>query len=173
MYPGVNPLNLFPKTTFSGVTNAANYGWDSRFPMADQVRQYNATDNVTKIIGSHVLKFGVDAETDSYLQPNHNRVGTFSFNRDTSNPNDSNFAYSNAILGNLDTYTQITALLNYDPRTNALEWYYQDTWKAKKNLTLDFGIRNSWAMAQRLARGNNFVPSLYNSGERPGSLSVQ
>ena len=167
LYPGVNPLNLFPKTSFSGVTNAANYGWDSRFPMADQVRQYNATDNVTKIIGSHVLKFGVDAETDSYLQPNRNRVGTFSFNRDTSNPSDSNFAYSNAILGNLDTYTQITALLNYDPRTNALEWYYQDTWKAKKNLTLDFGMRNSWAMAQRLARGNNFVPNLYNSGNAP------
>lgn len=167
LYPGVNPLNLFPGVTFGGVTDAATYGWDSRFPMADQVRSYDATDNVTKIIGPHILKFGVYAGTDTYLQVNHNRVGTFAFAHDTSNSNDSNFAYSNAILGNLDTYTQDTALLNYDPRTNAFEWYEQDTWKVRPNLTLDFGIRNSWAVAQRLAKGNNFVPSLYSAADAP------
>jgi len=37
LYPGVNPLNLLPAVTF-GLTNSANFGWDSRFPMADQVR---------------------------------------------------------------------------------------------------------------------------------------
>ena len=167
LYPGVNPLNLFPGVSFGGVTDAATYGWDSRFPMADQVRSYDATDNVTKIIGSHILKFGVYAGTDAYLQVNHNRVGTFAFAHDTSNSNESNFAYSNTILGNLDTYTQDTALLNYDPRTNAFEWYEQDTWKVRPNLTLDFGIRNSWAVAQRLAKGNNFVPSLYNAADAP------
>ena len=167
LYAGVNPLNLFPGVSFNGITDAATYAWDSRFPMADQVRSYSATDNVTKIWGSHVFKFGVDAGTDAYSQPSHNRVGTFAFGHDTSNPNDSNFAYSNTLLGNLDTYTQDTALLTYKPRTNALEWYEQDTWKVNDKLTFDYGIRNSWAMAQRLATGNNFVPSLYNAGNAP------
>jgi hypothetical protein len=170
LYPDVNPLNLFPGVSFAGTSslqNAATYGWDSRFPMADQVRSYDATDNVTKIIGTHVLKFGVYAGTDAYLQVNHNRVGTFNFGRDSSNSNDSNFAYANTLLGHLDTYTQDTALLNYDPRTNAFEWYEQDTWKVRPNLTLDFGIRNSWAIAQRLAKGNNFVPSLFNPADAP------
>ena len=166
LYAGVNPLNLFPATSF-GPTDTANFGWDSRFPMADQVRSYSATDNITKILGRHTLKFGLDAQTDSYLQPNHNRVGTFNTGTSSSNINDSNWGYSNALMGNLNTYTQDTALLDYKPRTNVFEWYEQDTWKMNNKLVLDLGIRNSWAMAQRLAHGNNFVPSLFNASQTP------
>jgi len=166
LYSGTNPLNLFPATSF-GPTNTANFGWDSRFPMADQVRAYSATDNVSKLIGRHTLKFGVDAQTDSYLQPSKNRVGTFNTSVNSSNPYESNWGYSNALLGNLNTYSQTTALHDYLPRTNTLEWYEQDTWKATDKLVLDIGIRNSWAMAQRLSVGNNFVPSLYSAGQAP------
>src|SRR6202007_1793416 len=49
-YPGVNPLNLVPQVSF-GLKNSSDFGWDSRFPMADQVRSYSATDNVTWILG--------------------------------------------------------------------------------------------------------------------------
>jgi Carboxypeptidase regulatory-like domain len=167
LYSGVNPLNLFPAASYGLASDSPSYNWDSRFPMADQVRSYNATEKVTKVLGNHTLVFGVDVGTDAYLQVNHNRVGTFNFSNNTNNPNDSNFGYSNGDLGVLYTYSQDTQLLNYDPRTNAAEWYYQDTWKARSNLTLDFGIRNSWAMAQRLARGNNFVPSLYSAANAP------
>jgi hypothetical protein len=166
LYPGVNPLNLLPSVTF-GLTNSANFGWDSRFPMGNKVRSYSATDNVTKIIGSHTLKFGVDAQTDSYLQANHNRVGNFSYARDVNNPNDSNYAYSNTLLGNFDTMTEVTALVNYKPRTNAFEWYGQDQWKLNSKLTLDYGMRFSWALAQRLSAGNNFAPSLYKTSDAP------
>jgi hypothetical protein len=166
LYSGVNPLNLYPGVTF-GVTDAANYAWDSRFPMADQVRDYNATDSVTKVLGRHTLKAGVDVETDEYLQINHNRVGTFTFSTDSSDPNDTNFAFANATLGVIDKYSQDTQLLNYDPRTNSAEWYYQDTWKPFHNLTIDAGIRNSWALGQRLKRGNNFVPSLFSLANAP------
>ena len=166
LYPGVNPLNLFPSVSF-GLTNSANFGWDSRFPMGNKVRSYSATDNVTKIIASHTLKFGVDAQTDSYLQVNHNRVGNFSYARDANNPNDSNYAYSNAMLGNFDTMTEVTALVNYKPRTNTLEWYAQDQWKLNNKLTLDYGVRFSWAMAQRLSAGNNFAPELYKASSAP------
>ncbi len=166
LYAGVNPMSLFPATSF-GPTNTANFGWDSRFPMADQVRSYSATDNVTKVWGSHTLKFGIDAQTDSYLQPNHNRVGTFNTAVSSSNPNESNWGYANALLGNLNTYSQVTALHNYLPRTNVLEWYYQDTWKATDKLVLDLGMRNSWAMAQRLSSGNNFDPGLFDPSKAP------
>lgn len=166
LYSGVNPLNLYPATSFGG-QNPANYGWDSRFPMADQVRSYNATDKVTKVFHNHTFVFGIDAGTDAYLQVNHNRVGTFNFSVDSKDPNDTNFSYGNAALGVLDQYSQTTKLVNYDPRTNRMEWYYQDTWKALHNLTVEFGLRNSWAMAQRLKVGNNFVPSLYNAASTP------
>jgi len=168
LYAGVNPLNLLPNVTFGGVTNAATFGWDSRFPMTDQVRSYSLTDNVTKIIGSHTLRFGVDAQTDSYSQPSNNRVGTFSYSADPSkNINDSNYAYSNTLLGNFDTMNEVTSLTMYKPRTNVLEWYTQDEWKVNTRLTLDYGIRYSWTLAQRLSVGNNFVPSLYSASAAP------
>ncbi|HVV72323.1 MAG TPA: hypothetical protein VHI52_12635, partial [Verrucomicrobiae bacterium] len=171
LYSGVNPLNLYPATTFGLTTangaSAANYGWDSRFPMADQVRSFNATDKVTKVWGNHTFVVGIDAGTDAYLQVNHNRVGNFNFSVDSKDPNDSNFSYANAAMGVLDKYSQTTQLVNYDPRTNRMEWYYQDTWKMFPKLTVEFGIRNSWAMAQRLKVGNNFVPELYNVSNAP------
>lgn len=166
LYSGVNPLNLYPATTFGG-TNIPNYGWDSRFPMADQVRSYNATDKVTKVWGNHTFVAGIDAGTDAYLQPNHNRVGNFNFSVNSSNPNDSNWMFGNAAMGVLSQYSQTTQLVNYDPRTNRLEWYYQDTWKMFHNFTLEFGIRNSWAMAQKNKTGDNFVPQLYNVNNAP------
>lgn len=170
LYAGVNPLNLFPATTFQSNpsnTTVANFGWDSRFPMADQVRSWTITDNVTKIWRNHTFKFGADWEQDTYLQPNHNRVGKFDTSVNTSNPSDSNYGYANAILGNLNNYSQVTQLVDYYPTTNSFEFYYQDTWKATPKLVLDLGIRNSWAMAQGLRTGNNFVPSLFSASQAP------
>jgi hypothetical protein len=166
LYSGVNPLNLFPATSFGG-TNPANYGWDSRFPFADTVRTYSATDNVTWSWRNHTFKFGLDAQTDAYLQPNHNRVGTFTTSVNSNNPYDSNWGYANALMGTLSTYSQTTQLVDYLPRTNALEWYYQDSWKINSKLNLDLGIRNSWALAQRLQAGNNFDPAAYKASAAP------
>jgi hypothetical protein len=167
LYSGVNPMNLYPAASFGGVTNTATYSWDYRFPMVDQVRSYDAVDNLTKVWGPHTLKFGAEFERDHYLQYAHNRAMSLAFGHDTSNPNDSNFAYSNADLGLLDTFSQATGLGNYDPSVQVIEWYYQDTWKVSSKLTADFGIRNSWAGAQKVPQGNNWAPSLYNAANAP------
>jgi len=166
LYPGVNPLNLFPNVTY-GMTNAPTYGWDSRFPFADVVHNVSASDGLTWVWHAHTFKYGVDFEQDSYLQPNHNRVGTFDFSQSSNNPADTNFAYSNSELGNLNTYTQVTKLLNYDPVTTVLDFYAQDTWKVNRKLVLDYGVRTSYAFSQSLAVGNNFVPSMYSASQAP------
>lgn len=179
LYPGVNPLNLFPNVNY-GMTNGPTYGWDSRFPFADVVHNIAASDGLTWVKSAHTFKFGIDFEQDSYLQPNHNRVGTFDFSTNSSNPNDTNFAYSNSELGNLNTYAQTTKLLNYDPVTTVLDFYAQDTWKFNRKLVLDYGLRWSYAFGQALAVGNNFVPSMFNAANAPtlygynatGSLAV-
>ena len=48
---------------------------------------YSATDTVTWVFHNHTFKFGVDAQTDAYLQVNHNRAGTFTTSVNASNPN--------------------------------------------------------------------------------------
>jgi hypothetical protein len=171
LYAGVNPLNLYPSTTFSlsssNSASAMNYGWDSRFPMADQVRSVNATDQVTKVWHNHTFVAGAEFGRDIYRQINHNRVGTFNFAQSTTDPNDTNFSYANADMGVINQYSQDTQLVTYDPLTNRTEWFYQDTWKPFHNLTIDAGIRNSYDMGQKLPSGNNFVPSLYTAANAP------
>jgi hypothetical protein len=167
LYPNNNPLNLVPSMSFGGISGAASVSWNTRFPIEDQVRDYSATDNLTWTVGRHLLKGGIDAQTDSYLQKEKTGIGALAFSRDTSNPYDSNYAYANAALGNFDSYAEVMVLHDFKPRTITLEWYTQDQWQITKRLTLDYGIRYSYDMAQHLAFGANFIPSLYQPGQAP------
>ena len=63
--------------------------------------------------------------------------GTFNFNRDANNPLDSNYPYSNAILGIVDAYTESNAHPASKGRFTNVEWFVQDTWKATRRLTVD------------------------------------
>ena len=65
--------------------------------------------------------------------------------RIVNNPLDTNYGYSNAVLGIFDTYTESSARPGADFRAGALEEYVQDSWKVNKRLTLEFGMRlTSW-----------------------------
>jgi outer membrane receptor protein involved in Fe transport len=170
IYPANNPMNLFPAVSFGGVTNAATFGWDSRFPMFDRTRWWSAADNLTKVLGNHNLKFGGDWATDSYLQA-HSSSGTpegsFSFGTSSNNPNDSNYSYANALQGLFNTYAEPTSRDDYDPRVFVYEWYAQDQWRVTPKLTLDYGARFAWVVPPSLKVGANFVPSLFDPTQAP------
>jgi len=173
LFPKNNPLDLVPAATFGGVSNAAIYKYDARFPMHNQVRLYSITDTFTKVWGNHIIKAGVDLQTDAYLQSFSSGgagtpAGAFDFGRNnTTNPNDSNYAYSNALMGNFNSYKEPTERFDYDPRSNVSDWYVQDQWKANRNLTLDYGLRFTYSRGLGLKTGANFVPSLYDAGKAP------
>ncbi|HVU47791.1 MAG TPA: carboxypeptidase regulatory-like domain-containing protein [Terracidiphilus sp.] len=170
IYSSNNPLNLYPAVSFGGVTNTATYGWDSRFPMYDRTRWWSATDNLTKVLGSHNLKFGFDWATDHYLQAHSSSgipEGSFSFNKDSNNPNDSNYAYANAIQGLFDTYSEPTGRNDYNPRIYVYEWFGQDQWRVTPKLTLDYGARFAWVRPPSLQVGANFVPNTFNASQAP------
>ena len=170
LYPANNPLNLFPAVSFGGITNAATFAWDSRFPMYDRTRQYSVTDSLTKILGTHNLKFGVDLKTDHYLQA-HSSSGTpsgsFNYGTSSSNPNDSYNAFANTIEGLFNTYSEPTARTDYNPRIYVFEGYAQDQWRITPRLTLDYGMRVALAKPPSLEVGGNFVPSLFDPGNAP------
>lgn len=170
IYQSNNPLNLFPAASFGGVTNAATFAWDSRFPMYDRTRQYSISDSITKVLGQHNLKFGVNVATDHYLQA-HSSSGTpegsFDFSKSSTNPNDSNYAYANALQGLFNTYSEPTARSDYNPRIYIYEGFAQDQWRVTPKLTLDYGARFAYAKPPTLQVGGNFVPSLYNPANAP------
>ncbi|HZY62634.1 MAG TPA: carboxypeptidase regulatory-like domain-containing protein [Edaphobacter sp.] len=170
IYPANNPLNLIPGMAFGGVSSAATVKYDARFPLHDQGRLYSLTDSLTKVWGRHIIKVGIDLQKNHSLQAHHSSgqpEGAFDFGRNTNNPNDSNYAYSNALLGNFNTYSEPNARFDYDPRVTVVDWYTQDQWKVTNKLTLDYGLRYIWAPGLKLKVGGNFIPSLYRPADAP------
>jgi outer membrane receptor protein involved in Fe transport len=169
LYPQFNPLGLIPQMNFGGVPNAAGGGPNGRFPLEDVVSNYDLTDGLTKIWNKHTFKFGADVEFDTYLQKHTGGsfAGNFVFDKNTSNPFDTNYAYSNALLGYFSSYSEINNRPDYKPHTRVFEWYAQDQWRVTKRLTLDLGVRFTLGLPQTLQNGSNFIPSLYSRAQSP------
>ncbi|PYV92693.1 MAG: hypothetical protein DMG05_03765 [Acidobacteria bacterium] len=86
--------------------------------------------------------------------------GCFDYNRDVNNPGDTNWAFSNALLGNFRRYRETNARPRYQGKDTIWEWFAQDTWKVNRKLTLTYGMRFAW-----------FTPWYLNKG--PGAAFVQ
>lgn len=173
-YPNDNPLGLLPAFSFKGVTpSPAQVTYDGRFPMVDDSTKFTFSDDLTKIWNKHEFKAGIRLERALYNQYHQaggaNFPGNFAFDTDTSNPNDTGYAYANAILGYYDTYTEATNRVDYAPVTRVYEWYVRDHWRLTSRLTLDVGFRFTWALPQSPNNDNagNFVPYLYNPAQAP------
>ena len=101
-YPGANPLNVLPNTSFGGVQNAAIIGIESRFPLVNHYHLYNLTDNVSYSHGPHNLKAGVYLERFTRYQKTQSGVnfnGLFDFGTNTNNHLNTGYAYDNALIG--------------------------------------------------------------------------
>ncbi|MBS1831522.1 MAG: TonB-dependent receptor [Acidobacteria bacterium] len=141
-YPQANPSNLIPNATFGGVPNVAVLNIESRYPFFGTNNIWNLSDNLSKIMGSHNLKFGVYLERTTRNAARGSAFnGSFAFDRNVNNPYDTNYAYSNALLGSVSSYTEATAKLAGHARYINFEWFAQDTWKVTRRFTLDAGVR--------------------------------
>jgi hypothetical protein len=104
-YPSQNPYNLVPSTTFGSIINAAAWAEDGRFPKRTNEAVEALTDSLSWIRGAHSLKFGFYGERWRGGGPaivNFN--GTFDFTPNPNNPNDTGYAYGNAIIGTFNSY---------------------------------------------------------------------
>src|SRR5262249_17155232 len=173
-YPAINPLRLIPNATFGGIANAPQFNIEQRFPFFGTNNIWNYSDNLSKVWGPHNLKAGFYLE---YTTRNAARAaafnGTFSFDRNTNNPLDSNHPFPNALLGVVNSYTEAQKKLNGHARYKNVEWFLQDNWKATKRLTLDYGLRFYW-IQPTLSAGDNlafFDPKLYDASKQPALMT--
>jgi hypothetical protein len=153
---GVIPSN--PK--YEGVASIGLNNTGPAFGLPDGITgQYNntyqITDNFTKVTGKHTLKFGGDVR---YLQINERNTytpnGWFTFSGgETGND------FADYLLGAPDFFNQ-TSLQLLDSRTKYFGLYAQDTFKAKPDLTINYGLR--WDTSQPFYDTKNriqtFVP---------------
>lgn len=77
--------------------------------------------------------------------------------------------YANFLLGNNASFTQAKADYTADVRQRNFEFYAQDEFRFRPNLTLYYGVRYSFFGSPWDANGllSNFVPELYNRAESP------
>jgi len=178
--PAQNPLHLVPRitslgsssgsTTF-GIANAPAIDFDNRFPMKNMTGTWEGTEAITKVWRSHTAKAGVYFQSSRYLQRHIGSVfdGNFDFRTNSSNPSDTQYAYANFLTGNFNSYQEGSNPVDYAPHWKILEWFLQDNWKIRHNLTLDYGVRFTYDLPTELAPGfgASFVQDRYNASQVP------
>jgi hypothetical protein len=148
-YPQVNPQNIIPRVTWSGITNAANITYDNRFLTGAATAVFDGSATLTVLRGRHTMKAGAFAYRLRYYQGEQGIFsGTYVFSNSTNNPLNSGYAYASTLLGNFDNYQESTARYGTNLRQTIAEWFVQDTWKVGHGLTIDYGVRFSWHTPQ-------------------------
>lgn len=100
----------------------------------------NFADNVTKVQGTHTLKFGAFYEYVINNQPgNDNSNGQAIFA--TWGSNSSGNAMADILLGRINDYTESTKNVLHNIGFHTFEFYGSDSWKVNRKLTLDLGAR--------------------------------
>src|SRR5713101_4850593 len=69
--------------------------------------------------------------------------GRLNFSTDSANPGDTGWDFSNMLLGSYQVFDQSNTYRKGLYAYQSYEWYVQDNWKVRPNLTLDYGIRFS------------------------------
>jgi hypothetical protein len=125
--------------------------------------QFEFSDNVTKVLGAHNIKFGglvgrarndqndAASPLEGYLVPA------------TWAANSSGDEYADILTEHFSEFEQANHDVRGNLRSSSFEWYGQDSWKIRRNLTLEYGIRwtlqGPWYEARGL--GATFDPKAY------------
>ena len=174
-YPELNPLGTVPMVSFGLAIGASSidspdFAYPDRLGVTAEDWVTSVRDTFTWVSGTHTFKAG------GYLEWIQNRearggnwMGNIQFNRSTANPLDTNFAFSNALLGVVNQYTEASAYPSSFNRGILSEWFAQDTWRPTDRLTVDYGARFLWYTPwwrpdEQIA---NFDPNQYDPSQAP------
>jgi Carboxypeptidase regulatory-like domain/TonB-dependent Receptor Plug Domain len=165
-YTAVNPLNpgynVVPDMSFGQGYGGISSLWG---PWWAHHNLSQASDDLTKIAGSHSLKFGVttmfsitpvQSQTSPSLQGTYTFDGSFSGN-----------AIADALLGLPVQYSELNTFREPYYNFHQTEAYVQDDWKAARRLTLNLGLR--WFFIPHVYGQNlsTFLPSQYDPAQAP------
>ncbi len=169
IHPGLGATREgLPFISLSGGMSLGNNN-EGELPQVGNSFQW--TDNLTKVAGTHTLKFGVDVRRQRFDQTLYYNVnGSFSYYG--GGPNDpaafntsdgsQNF-YPNFLLGLPDEFGEGSAQ-SENVRNTGFYLFAQDSWKIKPNLTLNYGLR--WELNTPLADISHHIQTF-----RPGESS--
>ncbi|HEV2665449.1 MAG TPA: carboxypeptidase-like regulatory domain-containing protein [Blastocatellia bacterium] len=100
----------------------------------------NFADNLTKVTGTHTLKFGAFYEHVINNQPGNDYSNGLAIFANWGS-NSSGNALADILLGRLNDYQESTKNVLHNIGFNTFEFYASDSWKLSRKLTLDLGAR--------------------------------
>lgn len=186
-YP--NQRDRIPTLSGNGFNGFTGFGPYDNFSTKEDIG-----GNVTYILGNHTMKFG---GLFSKYRKHENALagsneGSFSafLNTTAASPTQGSVcapsqqtatgacanatainlqAFANFLLGTNATFTQAKEDYTADFRQRNVEFYAQDEFRIRPNLTLYYGVRYSFFGAPWDANGllSNFVPELFNPANAP------
>ena len=151
-------------------------------PYRDYNKNHNFFDNLTWVHGHHSLKFGFSY---NYYTKDENvngggagANGTYFFSDGSLNgdgPNDGTFeqVWANFLNGTIVDFNQTNVDFRALVHQHEIEFYGQDEYRIRPNLTLNYGLRYSLFLAPTFGNGllSSFDPRLFNSALAPALTS--
>jgi hypothetical protein len=175
-YPEANPSRIVPNADFgvSGLAlpsaNMPTLGVEGRYPFFGENDIWNSSVNLTKVLGSHNMKAGIFYEYTTRPAARSSQFnGRFNFDRNTANPLDTGHPYANALLGSVNSYNEATIHPDANAQFTNFEWFIQDSWRLRPNLTIDGGLR-FYRIGPTKSSGDQlavFQPDRYNPANAP------
>jgi len=176
-YPAANTRDLLPQLSFGGVTNGVSISYDSRFPIMEGDNRSLFSDTLSLAFAKHLIKTGMLFEYDNTQQSFASTCYAIciAFTSSATNPLNSNYAFSNAALGNFLTYQQSNRRTFHGGRNWIFEAFAQNSWKPTTKLTLELGVRTSTARPYTLNTPIVGYPDdlADNGGRKEGASFVQ
>lgn len=174
-----NNNNAIPTLSISGISTIASLqGFNIQYK--NQV----VRDVLTATVGNHTLKFGGEVSFESKNE-NANNVsqGSFVFNGLTTRGSSttgvalgalSGNGLADYLLGRAASYSESEFDVTVNLRFGRREFFAQDTWRIRPNLTLDYGVRYQYF--KPVIDENNtlasFDPTLYRASAAPTFLNA-
>ena len=153
-----------------GVGGISGFGSPTFYATNEYENVYQILDNVTKVVGNHSLKAGVDIQRIRFStsQPTQPR-GTYRFNGQYTSqqgtPN-TGFGVADFLTNNMNSSSISNVFTSDDVRFNRA-FYAQDDWKASQRLTLNYGFRYDYSTPY-LERHDNQAAFIPTSGPTAG-----
>jgi TonB dependent receptor len=169
IHPKLPVKNLSGRVPTLGLLNAESlFGFG---PYRDLNTNHSAFDNLTWAIGRHTTKYGLVYHHYEKSEGSFFRVDNGLYNFLSIGPTGNSFQqeWANFLLGNVGVFSQSNANPVADIHQNQFEFFAQDQYRIRSNLTLSYGFR--WSFFRQPTEGHghmtNFDPLAYDPAAAP------
>ncbi|MET0650409.1 MAG: carboxypeptidase regulatory-like domain-containing protein [Pyrinomonadaceae bacterium] len=160
-FPNNNPYVPLSVLTWGSGDFHTAYG----YPIIAWNDSFSLTDNLVKVHDTHTMKFGAYVEQANKRQQSNSDTNIIVAQWGQTNATNQN--YGDLFVGKPIEFAQATQRPLDNFRYYNYEFYAQDSWKVRPNITLEYGLRAAYLPQnfERKGLGVLFDPAAYNPSQ--------